>query len=270
MVLVALHGLGASAARLREYFARYRDANHLPPAPPPLAPIERANWSAALGNRASESDYRSFFQGEVGRLGDRAAIAAYLPTLLPGLAASATHGLMRLAYGVMRADAAEISTALGYWAATYLELGQATDAAPTTDDPAEILLRMRGVESFHHVETDLDLLWHFMRAVAAKPEFRPLVDWLAVGPGTFERMRAASFALCMPSPAATGCGSSNPSRPTPTLRCAISGKRSRRFIPRSALRICPMRARSTSGGVCRARIGPRSRRPPRAPTTSMI
>jgi hypothetical protein len=195
MVLVALHGLGASAARLREYFARYRDANHLPPAPPPLAPIERANWSAALGNRASESDYRSFFQGEVGRLGARAAIAAYLPTLLPGLAASATHGLMRLAYGVMREDAAEISTALGYWAATYLELGQATGAAPTTDDPAEILLRMRGVESFHHVETDLDLLWHFMRAVAAKPEFRPLVDWLAVGPGTFERMRAASLAL---------------------------------------------------------------------------
>src|ERR1700691_2928399 len=54
MILVALHRLGASDARLREYFATYRDRNYLPPAPPPIAPIDRANWSAALGNRARE------------------------------------------------------------------------------------------------------------------------------------------------------------------------------------------------------------------------
>jgi hypothetical protein len=195
MILVALHRLGASDARLREYFATYRDRNHLPPAPPPVAPIERANWSAALGNRARETDYRWFFQDEVARLGAAGAIAGYLPTLLPGLAASATHGLMRLAYGAMREDGAEIAAALGYWAAAYLELGQATGATPTTDEPGEILLRLRGIESFRHVETELDLLWHFMRAVAAKPEFRPLVDWLAIGPDTFRRMREASLAL---------------------------------------------------------------------------
>ncbi len=165
------------------------------PPPPPVARIDRADWKAAFGDRARETDYRAFFEGEVGRLGARAAIAAYLPALLPGLAASATHGLMRLAYGLMRDDAAEIATALGYWAATYLELGAATGAAPITDDPAEVLVKLRGVQTYRHVETELDLLWHFMRAVAAKPEFRPVVDWLAIGPATMARARAASLAL---------------------------------------------------------------------------
>jgi hypothetical protein len=194
MILVAMHRLGGSDARLDEYFAWYRDENRLQPLPPAIAPIERA-WSAALGDRARESDYRAFFHNEVARLGARAAIAAYLPRLLPGLAASATHGLMRLAYGVMREDDAEIATALGYWSATYLELGLAAGAAPATDDPAEVLLRMRSVAAYRHIETERDLLWHFMRAVAAKPEFSPVVDWLAIGPGAFQKVRAASLAL---------------------------------------------------------------------------
>jgi hypothetical protein len=195
MVLVAMHRLGGSDERLAEFFATYRDTHRLPPAPPAVAPIERASWSAALGDRTRETDYRSFFSEEVARLGPRGAIAAYLPTLLPGMAASATHGLMRLAYGVLRNDRAEIATALGYWAATYLELGIATGAPPATDDPAAVLLAMQPVQAYRHVKPELDLLWHYMRAVAAEPEFRPLVDQLAIGPDTLRRVTAASLAL---------------------------------------------------------------------------
>jgi hypothetical protein len=195
MVLVAMHRLGGSEKRLAEYFAWYRDENHLQPLPAALAPIVRADWTEALGDRARETDYRLFFRDEVAELGGRAAIAAYLPRLLPGLTASATHGLMRLAYGVMRGDEEEIAIALGYWAATYLELGVASDAAPTTEEPAEVLLGMRSIDSYRHVETERDLLWHFMRAIAAKPEFAPIVDQLAIGPQTFEKVRQASLAL---------------------------------------------------------------------------
>ena len=183
MILVALHRLGASDARLAEYFTWYRDENRLQPLPPPVAPIQADRWTQALGDRRRESDYRAFFSGEVDRLGARGAIAAYLPALVPGLAASATHGLMRLAYGVMREDDAEIATALGYWAATYLELGLASGAAATSADPGEVLLRMRAFACYRNVETERDLLWHFMRAVSAKPEFGPVVDWLEIGPG---------------------------------------------------------------------------------------
>jgi hypothetical protein len=195
MVLVAMHRLGGSDERLNAFFATYRDRNRLPPPPARVAPIARESWDASLGDRARESDYIAFFSSEVARAGARGAVAAFLPRLLPGLAASATHGLMRLGYGVLRDDPAEIATALGYWAATYLELDVAGNDAPVTDDPAEVLLRMRPVASFRHVETERDLLWHFMRAVAAKPEFRPVVDWLAISPDTAARMREASLAL---------------------------------------------------------------------------
>ena len=195
MVIVAMHRLGGSDERLKEFFATYREMNHLPPPPPNVAPIARGSWDSALGDRTRERDYRDFFEAEVARTGARAAIAAYLPRLAPGLAASATHGLMRLAYGVMRDDAQEIATALGYWSATYLELGLARGAPPVTDDPVDVLVRMRPIGAFRHVETELDLLWHFMRAMSAKPEFGPLVDWLSVGPNTARRMREASLAL---------------------------------------------------------------------------
>jgi hypothetical protein len=195
MVLVAMHRLGGSDERLIEYFATYKETNHLHPPPPPFAPIEREKWTAGLGARERESDYRAFFDGEVARLGAPGAIAAYLPSLLPGLAASATHGLMRLAYGVMREDQGEIATALGYWAATYLELGRASGAPPVTDEPVEVLIRMRPVEAYRDVAPERDLLWHFMRAVAEKPEFAPIVDWLRIGPDTFQRARKSSLAL---------------------------------------------------------------------------
>jgi hypothetical protein len=195
MVIVALQRLGASDARLAEFFEIYRVTNHLVPMPPAIAPIERATWTAALGDRSRERDYRTFFSGEVARLGIRAAIASYLPTLTPAIASSALHGFMRLAYGVMRDDPAEVGAALGYWSATYLTLGPATGAAPSTDDPAEVLLRLQPVQSCRHVEVEMDLLWHFMRAMAAKPEFKPVIDWLAIGPDTLKRVAAASLAL---------------------------------------------------------------------------
>ena len=51
MVMVALHRLGAGDARLAQFFASYRDANGLVPMPPAVAPIDRAQWTAALGDR---------------------------------------------------------------------------------------------------------------------------------------------------------------------------------------------------------------------------
>ncbi len=122
-------------------------------------------------------------------------IAAYLPRLLPGLAASATHGLMRFAYGVLRWDAQEIAAALGYWAATFLLLSEATGASPITEDPGEVLVRLRRIPAFREIKTELDLLWHFMRAMSRESEFASVVDWLAIGPSSLERVAQTSLAL---------------------------------------------------------------------------
>ncbi len=194
MALIILDRLGASDQRLRDYFERYRDASGLVPVPPTRAPIERETWTLDLGDRSREGDYRAFFGREVSRLGIRDVVNRYLPILLPGIAASALHPLMRLAYGILRADPAEVGTALGYWAACFLPLPPATGAPPATDDPAEVLVRvgampgLRGLPAYDH-------LWHGIRAVGADPDFAPAVDWLRIGPRTTARAAATALAL---------------------------------------------------------------------------
>ena len=42
---------------------------------------------------------------------------------MPGIAASATHAFMRMAYATMTDSDEETGVALAYWAATYLSLG---------------------------------------------------------------------------------------------------------------------------------------------------
>ena len=195
MVLAAMAQLGSSDERIAEWLAMYRRVKGLVPVPPRVAPIEAARWTAALGDRSREADYRDFFVAEVRRLGIQDAIAAYLPTLIPGIGASALHGLMRLAYGVLRMDGAEVGTALGYWATTYLKMPEATGAAPVTDDPAVVLARSGAIEAMHHLEPETDLLWHTIRAAGAEPDFAPVVDMLAIGPDCLQRLAATSLTV---------------------------------------------------------------------------
>ena len=197
MVLVALHRMGASDERLEAYCHLYHKQNGLIPVPEPISTITRDNWREFLGQREREGDYRAFFAAEVARLGATPAARLYLPELIPGMAASATHAFMRMAYATMTDSDEETGVALAYWAATYLSLGASRGDAPSTDDPAEVLGFMSGPAAFRHVETERDLLWHFMRAVARKPEFAPVVDMLAIGPETHDRIARCSLsALC--------------------------------------------------------------------------
>jgi hypothetical protein len=195
MVLVALNRMGASDERLEAYCHIYREQNGLVPVPAPLGKITRDNWREFLGQREREGDYRAFFAGEVARLGATPTALRYLPQLMPGMAASATHAFMRMAYATMTDSDEETGVALAYWAATYLPLGVSRGVKPSTDDPAEVLASMYGPAAFRHVEPERDLLWHFMRAVAQKPEFAPVVDMLAIGPETHDRVARVSLAL---------------------------------------------------------------------------
>jgi hypothetical protein len=195
MVLVALHRMGASDERLEDYCEIYRKQNGLVPIPEPTAEITTENWRRSLSQREREADYRTFFAGEVARLGATPAALHYLPQLMPGMAASATHAFMRMAYATLTDSDEETGVALAYWAATYLALGPSRGAEPSTDDPAEVLAFMYGPAAFRGVEPERDLLWHFMRAIAEKPEFAPVVDMLAIGPDTHDRVARCSLAL---------------------------------------------------------------------------
>ncbi|MGH6797776.1 MAG: questin oxidase family protein [Roseiarcus sp.] len=195
MVLVALHRMGASDERLEAYCHIYHEQNGLVSVPGPIGKITTDNWREFLGQREREGDYRTFFANEAARLGATPAALLYLPQLMPGMAASALHAFMRMAFATMTDSDEETAVALAYWAATYLPLGASRGAKPSTGDPAEVLAFMSEPEAFRHVEPERDLLWHFMRAVAQKPEFAPVVDMLAIGPQTHGRIARLSLAL---------------------------------------------------------------------------
>jgi hypothetical protein len=193
MILVALQRLGATTDRLRAFDRAYRSASSLCP-PPPAGDATGDTWRALRGDRAREGCLRAFFDREIARLGAVETIRLYLPDLAPGIAGSAFHPLMRLAYGVMEADAAEIGIALGFWAATFLVLDE-TDGPGITADPAEILRRAAALPGLGDAVPESDLVWHNMRAVAAMPAFAGVAGWLIVEDDTLDRMAAASLAL---------------------------------------------------------------------------
>lgn len=195
MVLFALRELGGDDARLEAYFAGYRDANGLVPVPPQVAPIDAGTWRDSLGDRTREADYRTFFGGEARRLGRRGILTAYLPELAPGIAASATHSLMRMAYACLRDDRDEAAVGLAYLACTWLPLRLAGGKAPDTRDPAAILADMRAEDAFRHIDSESDLLWHWMQATAALPAFDGAVDRLDVSGDGLARVAAVSLRL---------------------------------------------------------------------------
>jgi hypothetical protein len=194
MVLVALDRIGGSGQRLRDFFEHYRDYKQLFPAGPTIAPITRDTWQTAIGQRDREADLRVFFAAEVEALGIDDALRTYLPTLAPYVGTSALHALMRTAYGLIRRDPIEISISLAYWAALAFEMPRATGAAPITDNPVEVLVRVAGIEVMHHLPMH-ELLWQNMREAGQTPEFAPVVDWLAITPETPAKLASASIAL---------------------------------------------------------------------------
>lgn len=195
MVLEAMGRLGASPERLDAYAVHYNTAHKVPNLPAPVAPLTEADWLTALGQRSRETDLRDFFADQVSRLGGTETIARYLPTLFPGVAASATHGLMRLAYALLRRDEAEIGISLGYWAATYLAFPVRSGAGNPTTDPLVPVLAMRPEPSFRNITLSSTLLWKFIEHMGTLPAFQAQLGRLQPTPGLLDQLRQASLVL---------------------------------------------------------------------------
>ncbi len=212
MVLEAMARLGASFARLEEYADQYIRVHAVPFPPSTGASLDEANWKDAIGDRQREADLRLFFAGVVKQIGRQAAVRRYVPLLAPAVAASATHGLMRLAYALMRGDDTEVANALGYWAATYLAYeGIPGDRIATVTDPLAHLLAMREEVAFRNVEAPTHLLWKWIEAMGRLPAFQDRLGRLVAAPDFLEQIRPASLLLYSSSMsfealhAVTGC-----------------------------------------------------------------
>ncbi|SCE68668.1 Protein of unknown function (DUF4243) [Micromonospora viridifaciens] len=114
------HGHGTRVHRwLDDYLHRLDER------PRGLRPID--DWRAALGDPKRAGDWLAHFDREVRERPWREVLGTWWPRLLPGIAAGATHGVIRVGHAVrvLRTDGvsperlAELGQALGYWAARW-------------------------------------------------------------------------------------------------------------------------------------------------------
>jgi hypothetical protein len=102
--------------------------------PAPSGRITDQTWRESLGAINRVADWDRYFRGQLAEDPWRDVLARWWPRLLPGLAAAATHGVIRTSHAARSLAAAEAAGAdtagrtselgrgLAYWAARYLEL----------------------------------------------------------------------------------------------------------------------------------------------------
>ncbi|MEU7973170.1 questin oxidase family protein [Micromonospora sp. NPDC049089] len=90
-----------------------------------LHPID--DWRDALGDPKRAGDWLAYFDRQVREHQWRDVLGTWWPRLLPGIAAGATHGVIRVGHAVRALEAdeenprrlTELGQALGYWAARW-------------------------------------------------------------------------------------------------------------------------------------------------------
>jgi hypothetical protein len=125
--LVALERPESVVAWVEKYRRR------LQPHPPGTRTIKPSGWREALGAGDRVGDWIVFFRRELAERPWRDVLGTWTARLAPGVVAAAFHGAIRTAHAVRNleqtetpARTRELAEGLGYWAATYNALPEAS------------------------------------------------------------------------------------------------------------------------------------------------
>jgi len=117
MVLSALNFLGASDEKLEAIFHESIQGLEY------LSGLERVpaidEISQYLGDRSKYKNYLKYFTAKIERYGAETVLRQTLPIILPGLAASAFHAVIRLAYAIETNSDKEIAISLAFWCSEF-------------------------------------------------------------------------------------------------------------------------------------------------------
>jgi hypothetical protein len=127
--------------------------------------ITDQTWREALGEPRRVADWEQYLRDQFAEEPWQQVLARWWPRLLPGVAAAATHGIIRTSHAARSLDQAhsderlaELARGLAYWAASYLELpgsphtegrldlGEAVNGLPVAAGPVPpglITIRLR-------------------------------------------------------------------------------------------------------------------------------
>lgn len=159
--VVALAGLGASEARILEYYETYAKLTPygygLEPPRPPGQVITDADWWERAGRRADFSAYCDFFDRRERELGMAELLRRYARPLLAGWVGSFTHATIHLGWGLAAGSRWMAVEGLAYLAFSYVschpERAVAADAGPA-GGPAGGLAGERAVDSLLRITGD--------------------------------------------------------------------------------------------------------------------
>ena len=188
MALVALERLGADGARLQAFAATYERAKALRPARAPGGWSAGDAWTGRFGERAAWPAYRELFRQWILHEGVADVMVQVLPALMPGCAAAAFHGPIRVAYALQAGQAAEVADGLAHWACFHQPLGA---LGPMGDeaDPVPLLRRLRAGRS------SAPLISGRIADAARGGAVKRVIAALRIDEGTPQRLaRAAAFA----------------------------------------------------------------------------
>jgi hypothetical protein len=114
-------------------------------APPATGRITDQTWREALGDLRRVADWERYLADQFADEPWSQVLARWWPRLVPGLAAAATHGIIRASHAARSLAAApsperlaELARGLAYWAAGYLELPGAPRTAGHLDVAAAV------------------------------------------------------------------------------------------------------------------------------------
>ncbi|MDT0266065.1 questin oxidase family protein [Streptomyces sp. DSM 44915] len=133
------------AERVHRWLDRYQ--GRLVERPTPRSRITAENWRERLGDARHLADWSRYFTERLAERPWRAVLAEWWPRLLPGIAAGATHPVIRVGHAVrvLLTDGesaprlAELAEGLGYWAARHQPLPAGIEPVAAEPAPAAAL-----------------------------------------------------------------------------------------------------------------------------------
>ncbi len=162
---------------------RYR--RRLQPEPQARNPISRREWREALGDIGRVADWVAFFERELAQGPWREAVARWAPRLAPGLAAAATHGVIRTGHAVRSLESSEtplrlkelaLALALAYWAARYLTLPGAPSGGVGGLSLGQALRRLEPLSPPRLGTPRPRLITEWLARLDGQPEFAGAID----------------------------------------------------------------------------------------------
>ncbi|MEI6893630.1 MAG: questin oxidase family protein [Colwellia sp.] len=135
MVIIALNRLNASNRKLEDIFKH--SANNLECIGSLDGVTSVDHIEQYLGDSNKFKEYLKYFKNKLKAYGTQAVLKKSLPVLISGIAASAFHALIRLAYAIEAQNQSEIAVALAYWCTEFQSFELSMES---TDDTLENIL----------------------------------------------------------------------------------------------------------------------------------